>query len=468
MPNSIGPTGLTTATRAELVDSLTAAMESIYGDDINVGPDTPDGQMINIFVQAVLDNLDLVMQVYNQFDPDNAIGAVLDQRVAINGIQRQAGTYSITNVTITASQALNLFGLEQTDQPVFTVADNAGNQWRLINSQTIGAPGVYVFAFQAAEPGAVLTVPNTITVPVTIVLGVSSINNPTTYTTLGINEESDAALKIRRQVSVSLPSQGFYAGLLAALLNINGVTSAFVYENTTGSTDGNGVPSHSIWVIVAGTAPAADIANAIYTKRNAGCGMKGDVTYVVTQVDGTPFVVRWDTVEAEDLFIKFTATSLDGVNPPNIALILEQLPIIFAPGVNEQVNVNDLATLVQQIDNNTLVTNAGFSTSLGGSYTPVLSPTLKKNFFAVSEANIIITPIILSPAVVTVAALGTQQFTPLGGRAPYTYSMDSNPSGGSVDVNGLYTAGASINVTDVVKVTDALSNVATASVAVVA
>ena len=134
----------------------------------------------------------------------------------------------MTNVTVTVSQALNLYGLDQTAQPVYTVADNAGNQWQLQTTQHLSTPGTYVFSFQAANPGAVLTTINTITVPVTIVLGVTSINNPTTYTTLGINEETDAALKIRRQKSVSLASQGYLAGLLAALENINGVTSAFV------------------------------------------------------------------------------------------------------------------------------------------------------------------------------------------------------------------------------------------------
>src|SRR5581483_5728996 len=159
-------------------------------------------------------------QIYNMFDPDNAVGVILDQRVAINGIQRQAGTFTVTNVTLIVSQALNLYGLDQTAQPVYTVADNAGNQWQLQTTQHISGPGTYVFSFQAANPGAVLTTINTITVPVTIVLGVTSINNPTTYTTLGINEESDAVFKVRRQKSVQLSSVGYLAGLLAALQNI--------------------------------------------------------------------------------------------------------------------------------------------------------------------------------------------------------------------------------------------------------
>lgn len=465
MPNLIDASGLQTATQAELIAFFTAAYQSIYGADINLDQNTPDGQWMMIQVQAITDLEDLLTQIYNMFDPDNAIGNVLDQRVAINGIQRQAGTFTTTNITIVASQALNLAGLDQTLVEPYTVSDNAGNKFQLQTSQNIASPGTYVYSFKSAVPGAVLTVPNTITIPVTIVLGVTSINNPTTYTVLGIDEESDAELKIRRQKSVSLSSQGYLAGLLAALENIPGMSSAFIHENNTNITDAEGVPSHSIWVITSGTAPDADIANAIYTKRNAGCGLFGDMTYAITQVDGSIFVVRWDVVVPQDLFIKFTATSLDGITPPNVAAIRAGLPLSFVPGVFEQVNVNDLATLVQAIDPNTLVTNAGFSLTSGGSYTNTLLPTSRKNQFAVSSPNIIIIPIVLSPSVASVVPLATKQFVATGGFGSYTWSMLSNPSGGSVNGSGLYTAGAGTG-TDVVKVLDSIGNFTTAPVVV--
>lgn len=467
MPNQITSTGLEVASQTELVALYTSAFQQIYGSDINLDPDSPDGQMMMIFIQSILDVEDLLVQIYNQFDPDNAIGVVLDQRVAINGIQRQAGTFTVTNITIVTTQALNLFGLDQTAQPIYTVSDNAGNQWQLQTTQNISGPGTYVFSFQAAVAGANLTVPNTITIPVSIVLGVASINNPTTYTTLGINEESDATLRIRRQKSVSLASQGYLAGLLAALENLAGMGSVFVYENNTGTTDGDGVPGHSIWVITSGTALSSEIANAIYLKRNAGCGMFGSTTFGVIQADGSTFIVRWDVVLPETLYIKFTATSLDGLNMPNVALIRSKLVTLFVPGVNQEVNINALATIVQQIDPNTLVTNAGFSTSPTGSFTATLTPTTKQYQFAVTEPNIIIIPMLLTPTASVVATGGTVQFTGAGGFGAYTYSISINNSGGSINsTTGLYTAGVTTSVTDQITVTDTQSHTATAAVTV--
>lgn len=361
MPNILDATGLTTATQAELIATFTAAYQTIYGPNIDLSSSTPDGQMMNIFIQTILDVQDLITQTYNSFNPQNAIGNVLDQRVAINGITRQAGTFTVTPITIVLSQSVNLYGLDQTAQPVYTISDNAGNQWQLQTTLLGSGPGTTIANFQAANPGKITTIPNTITVQVTIILGVTSVNNPTTYTTLGQNEESDAALKLRRQKSVALGSQGYLQGLLGALENISGVTSAFIYENLTNSTDGDGVPGHSIWVIVAGSGAASSIAQAIYQKRNAGCGMFGSQTYNITQVDGSLFEIQWDDVETVNLFIRFTATSINGTTAPNVAQILSQLPILFVPTVFEEVNINGLATIVQEIDSNTLVTNAGFS-----------------------------------------------------------------------------------------------------------
>lgn len=391
MPNSLSATGLTTATRDELLAFYTLQYQTIYGADIDLASNTPDGQMMNIQIQAILDLLDLLVQVYNSFDPDNAIGVVLDQRVSINGIERQGGTFTVTPVTLVVSQSINLFGLDQTSQPVYTVADGSGNNYFLETTQIGVLAGTHSFNFRAAVPGAQITIPNTITVPVTIVLGVTSVNNPTAAIVTGENEESDSVLRVRRQKSVSLASQGYLSALLAALENIPNVTSAFVYENTSDSTDIDGIPGHSIWVIVAGSGAPAAIAQAIYTKRNAGCGMKGTQTYTVIQVDGSPFIIRWDDVVTRNIFITFQAVSINGITPPNIAAIRSGLVTSLILGVNSEVNINEIATFVQQIDPNTLVLNAGIS--IGTQQTLTLSGVaasgvFKLNYGSVQSANI--------------------------------------------------------------------------------
>ena len=158
MPNILDANGLQTQTYTELVAYFTDNYQLIYGADITLDPDTPDGQWMNIQIQAILDLLDVLTQVYNTMDPDNAVGVVLDQRAAINGIQHQAGTYTITAVVITTNVSVNLYGVDQSTlpnaQPVYTVADNAGNQWQLQTTVTGLAVGANTLDFQAANAGA--------------------------------------------------------------------------------------------------------------------------------------------------------------------------------------------------------------------------------------------------------------------------------------------------------------------------
>lgn len=396
MSNILDATGLTVKTEAELLADKTAAYQAAYGSDINIDSDTPDGQIVNNEIQAILDQQDLALGVYNSMDPDKAIGVTLDQRVAFNGIQREAGTHTLTDITVVTDRALNLNGLDNVYAPqsFFVVSDNTGKQFVLIASTTIASSGSYVLQFQAVLPGKTLTTPNTITIAVTVVLGVVSVNNPTIYTTLGVNEETDAQLRLRRQQSVSINSQGFNNTLRAALKNINGIADAFIYENTTGSTDADGIPSHSIWVIVDNTgASNDDIANAIYTKRNPGPDMKGSVFVNILQNDGTLFKVSWDVVVSEDLYFKFDAHSINGIDTIDDAGIKAYLAANFHADVNQTININDLATLVRQFDPNCLVTNESVSTSGGGPFFNTLSPAAKNKRFTLSALHITITDV---------------------------------------------------------------------------
>jgi hypothetical protein len=74
----------------------------------------------------------------------------------------------------------------------------------------------------------------------------------------------------------------------------------------------------------------------------------------------------------------------------------------------------------------------------------------------------------LSPHAPTTPPRGVVQFSAVGGRgAGYTFTLSADPSGGTINASsGLYTAGATPNVTDQVTVVDSLGKTATAQVAV--
>ena len=76
-------------------------------------------------------------------------------------------------------------------------------------------------------------------------------------------------------------------------------------------------------------------------------------------------------------------------------------------------------------------------------------------------------PLLLAPSTVTVAPRGNRSFAGSGGQGSLVYSLSTNASGGAINAStGAYTAGATPNVTDVVRVTDAASATASATVTV--
>ena len=73
----------------------------------------------------------------------------------------------------------------------------------------------------------------------------------------------------------------------------------------------------------------------------------------------------------------------------------------------------------------------------------------------------------ISPSSKTVAAADRILFSETGGVGPFTYSISTNHSGGSIDAStGAYTAGATGGVIDTIRVTDSLANISSATVTV--
>lgn len=385
MSDNFDETGLQTATRQEILADLENSFRNIYGNDILLDSSTPDGQWLNILAQKGVDIRGLLMQLYNSFNPDNAQGAVLDQRCAINNVFRKAGTFTTVSINITTDRALTLEGLDDNynnpDATAFTVQDNEGNNFILANTQNLSA-GTTACLFRSETLGNVVVLPNTITIPVTIVLGVISVNNPAAALSIGTQEESDAVLRERRRQSVAINSFGYLNGLQAALLQLTGVNDAKVYENYTDTTDANGIPEHCIWVVMDGGA-TTDIANTIYSKKSVGCDMKGNITYTITTPALTQFIAKWDDATIIPFYIKFDLKSVSTISY-NLADIKSYIENRVDFKIGECAETANITTIAQEaIDNNggggyaiNVLVSSGGSSSVSVSGTGVTAATV--------------------------------------------------------------------------------------------
>lgn len=309
MADTLNSNGLNVDNYNTLLANIQSEMNSIYavdGNNINFGSETPDGQFTNILAQIGSDIREVIQEVYNSFDPDKCTGVVQDSRYALNYLTRKGGTFTVQNIDITTDRTVTLQGLDANYNDVnaasYTVSDNAGNLWYLIDTVTLTA-GTTSKAFRSQNLGLVQPTIGTINNQVTKVLGVTSVNNSVAPTTLGENQESDVEFRIRRERSTATNGQNNYDAMTGQLLELDGVTDVQVHVNNTASTDSTGTAAYTVWVIAEGGANS-DIANVIY-QNSTGLATRGSVSVNVPSVSGQVFSTSFDRANPVSLYIKF-------------------------------------------------------------------------------------------------------------------------------------------------------------------
>lgn len=459
MPNLLTANGLQVNSVSEIVANLTAALQVIYGDDINVGPNTPDGQSINITAQAIADMLETLLDTYNIFFVDAAYGVILDQMVALNGLTRDPGSFTETYLEVTTTQALTLPG-QDTPTP-FTAADDAGNQYQLMQSFVYGAAATVTLKFVAVLFGRIEVLPNTIDNIITTTIGVSAVNNPaftattpgtitntspvitgiastagmrkgmnlksasgffpagttvlsvdsptqitasvnatggapttenitvnTPPTDVGLPEETDVQLKVRRAKSFYLQTVGPAQSIRAALLETAGVSDAYVAENVTAA-PALGVPAHGVWIIVNGGA-AADIGQAIYAKKAPGCNMAGAQTHIVNLPQGNTFTARWDNALPENFFVRATLNPRLAGQVFDITADEAALAAALLYKLGEKPNIGDVVLAMAAIEPTAVLSVVNVSLD-NFTWVDILTPSDFQHFFFLPTANVTLT-----------------------------------------------------------------------------
>ena len=394
MANEINENGIVTDSVTTTVANLITAFKDIYGEDINVTQSTPDGQLINIAAQAKTDTLELATALYNMFNPVTVRGRAQDNLYKLIGLRRKASAFSFVEVNVTTTGPCTLRGLDDNAESLtatgYTVSDTIGNNYILLNTQYINAAGTYLLAFRAENVGAIEVLPNTITNMVSVIANVASVNNPAAQYITGQAEETDAAFYLRFAKSRAIGSKGQDDGLLAQLLNINLVTSAYIHDNRGSATDSTGTAGHTIWTIVEG-GTNADIAQAIYANVTDGCGMRGTVSVDITKSNGRTETIYFDRPSDQSLYVKFSLLNKSGATVDQDALknyIVANLPT----GIYTSVDTLQITNLIQAYDANLVPYNLSVSGD-NATWEEYVLPQSYNYKFVLTSANITITSV---------------------------------------------------------------------------
>lgn len=304
-----------------ILNTLTGYFQQIYGDDVYLEPDSKDGQMLAIYALGIHDANNTAIAVYNSFSPATAQGRGLASNVKINGIAVTPASRSTADVRIVGQVGTLITN--------GTVRDSNGISWSLPASVVIGIDGTVTVTATCQIDGAVVAPAGSITEIGTPTRGWQSVTNPAAATA-GRKVETDAELRQRQAKSVAIPSLTVLDGIMGAVATLDGVERYRGYENDTSVEDANGLPPHSISLVVAG-GDAAAIAKTIATKKTPGGGTYGTTTISVTDKYGIVHPISFFRPTSVDIFARVEIKALQGYT----SAVGEEIRTAVAAYINE-------------------------------------------------------------------------------------------------------------------------------------
>lgn len=207
-----------------------------------------------------------------------------------------------------ASVSNNILTYTQTDR-INGVAVSYSTTLTIVS---VGSPIV----FYAVNTGELDPAIGTVAIIITQVSGWTSASNESAAYP-GRDLETDTELRQRYASTVTAQGSAMVESIQANLLeNVDSVTTALVFENTTDTIDSDGRPPHSIEAVVQG-GDSLDIANMIWKTKAAGIDTYGSVGTEITDSQGVKHTMYFNRPTDVPIYLRCTVhedseSELDG------------------------------------------------------------------------------------------------------------------------------------------------------------
>ncbi len=326
---SLTDAGFTAPSEQDILAGVLADMNAALGGGANTALSTPQGQIALSETAILGDFLGEMIAIFNGVDPASSSGRMQEAIGRIYFMERRPAT--ATTVTVQAS--VNAPGQTITAGTVVAQGSD-GNMY--VAPQTITLPQASTASLELAcqTAGAITCPANSLTL-YQAGLGLASLTNAAPGAT-GTDTETRADFEARRQASVAANSIGQNASLMGALLELPGVTDAFVTDNPSQADtiqQGVTIPAGSQYILVEGGNPA-DIGRAILNKKPPGIPTIG--TQIVTVQDTNPvyagnqpsYSFHYDRPTPVAVYVVMEIAASDAV-PSNAAQLIQQAIVAY-------------------------------------------------------------------------------------------------------------------------------------------
>lgn len=321
------PAGVVLPTESAILAGVQSDIDAAFGGGLNPALETPQGQLASSQTAIIGDKNNEVALIVNQVDPQYSDGRFQDAIGRIYFLTRKPATS--TSVTAT------LGGAAGTVIPAGTLAqDTSGNTYASTGAATIGVGGTVNQEFQNIATGPIPCAAGTLIQVYQAIAGWDTITNAADGT-IGHDVENRTDFELRRKNSVALNARSTPNAIYAAVFDVADVLDCYVIDNPTNNTVNMGatnypVAPHSVYVAAVGGVDA-DVAAAIWSKKDVGCDYNGNTTVTVTDASGysypqPTYAVKFERPAA--LGVKFAVQLVnDPLLPLNIVTLVKNAVI---------------------------------------------------------------------------------------------------------------------------------------------
>ena len=303
-------TGVIVPDTSDILSGVQDDYRAAFGEDLVVTADTPQGVLITAQTLARVETVNNNAKIANQINPNVAEGAFLDAIMALTGMQRTAATRTtVSNVTLTGVPGTVITAGS-------LAATEAGDQFEIISTVSIGSSGSVLGNFQSLNLGAITCPASALSRVVSSVLGWETVVNPTAGA-LGAATQSDQEARALRQNTLAFQGVSLAEAITSALYNVEGVKSLTFQENVASTTqiiNDISMVAHSIYACVDGGTDD-DVAAALLENKSSGCAWNGSTTVNVTEpASGQVYGVQFDRPTPVSILIRVTTPNGDASN----------------------------------------------------------------------------------------------------------------------------------------------------------
>ncbi len=345
--------GLVIPTQFVIRENLNVVIRDTFGASVDLGDKSAIGQYTGILSDRLASLWQALEAVHSSQNPDKATLAALDGLCLLTGTFRPAASYSAVTLTLTGTPTTvvatgSKVSTESTEQvfqtladatitatvawvntTAYAVGDRRTNSSRVYECITLGVSAgsggptttaaditdgtvhwIYLgegtgdidVEARAEETGVVVALAGDLTTIETSVGGWSSSTNLLDANP-GRAVATDAELRILREQQLATGGNATLSALRAEILEVEDVTAVTVFQNVTDSVDADGLPPHSVEVLVRG-GEDQDIWDALLAGVAAGIRTFGGEDGTSTDDEGTVHDVSFS--RPEEIFVYAT------------------------------------------------------------------------------------------------------------------------------------------------------------------